>query len=113
MAALDAVTAHRAGIALDAISRRVQLSAAYLFGSRAEGRADEWSDFDLAIFIDGVDQWDLWQRARFCAAIQSEAGDDIELHLFPAEAVRSPEPASFARWIMDHGIRLPVEGRGT
>jgi len=30
--------------------------AAYLFGSRAEGRADEWSDYDLAVFVEGAEK---------------------------------------------------------
>jgi predicted nucleotidyltransferase len=106
MASLDAVTRERMNHALRVVSRLVQPVAAYLFGSRAEGRADEWSDYDLAVFVEGAERWDLPVLARFCAAIQKEAGDDIEIHVFPASAYRSPEPSSFAEYVHRHGINL-------
>jgi len=109
MAQLDDMTKVRMEKALDALSRCANPAAAYLFGSRAEGRADEWSDYDLAVFIEGAEHWDLPRRALFCATVQKEAGDDIELHVFPAHQARAPEPASFAAFIIDHGVRLPIE----
>lgn len=105
---LDEVTRERLNRALRALSLRVHPVEAYLFGSRAEGRADEWSDYDLAVFIEGAEHWDLPRLALFCADIQKEAGDDIELHVFPALHTQTPEPASFAAFIISHGIRLPV-----
>lgn len=96
-------------IALLALSRRAKPVAAYLFGSRAEGKAGPWSDYDLAVFIDGVENWDFIGIARLCAVIQKEAGDYIELHVFPAKALVSPEPASFAAFVIRHGIRLKTD----
>ena len=84
MAQLDDMTKSRMSRALNAVSALARPTAAYLFGSRAEGRAGRWSDYDVAVFIDGAEKWDLLSRARFCATIQKEAGDDIELHIFPA-----------------------------
>ena len=109
MAQLDSVTRNRMDLALQVLSRRTRPVAAYLFGSHAEGRSDEWSDYDLAVFIEGAESWDLPGLAQFCASIQKEAGDDIELHVFSSAAFRSPEPASFAAYIMAHGIRLDIE----
>ena len=109
MAELDEMTNNRMRRALSALSLRARPVAAYLFGSRAEGRADKWSDYDLAVFIEGAENWDLPSLVRFCAAIQKEAGDDIELHVFPASQARDPDPASFAAFIIAHGIRLPLE----
>lgn len=109
MAALDDLTRDRMRVALQALCRHVHPVAAYLFGSRAEGRADKWSDYDLAVFIAGVETWDMPRLARFCAEIQQEAGDDIELHIFPASQAAAPEAASFAAYIIAHGIRLPLE----
>jgi len=109
MAALDDLTKNRMRVALQAVSRRVSPVAAYLFGSRVEGRSDRWSDYDLAVFIAGVETWDMLELARFCAEIQREAGDDIELHIFPAAQASAPETASFAAYIIAHGIRLPLE----
>ncbi len=109
MAQLDIVTKSRMDTALKALLRRARPSAVYLFGSHSEGRADKWSDYDLAVFIEGAENWDLQGRALFCAAIQKEAGDDIEVHVFPAVQAHSPEPASFAEFILAHGIRLALE----
>jgi hypothetical protein len=41
--------------------------------------------------------------------VQEEAGDDIELHVFPAAQARTLEPASFAVYIIAHGIPLALE----
>lgn len=109
MASIDDLTKSRMRLALQSLSRRAHPVAAYLFGSRAEERADKWSDYDLAVFIEGAEKWDMPSLARFCAAIQKEAGDDIELHIFPATQANTPEPASFAAYIMNHGIRLDLE----
>ena len=109
MATLDDLTKSRMRLALRSLSRHAHPVAAYLFGSRAEGRADKWSDYDLAVFIEGAERWDMPSLARFCAAIQKEAGDDIELHVFSATQANSSEPASFAAYIMNHGVRLDLE----
>ena len=109
MALLDDVTANRMRSALLALSVRARPVAAYLFGSRAEGRADAWSDYDLAVFIEGAENWEPDDLARFCATVQKEAGDDIELHVFPAAQARTAEPASFAAYIIAHGIPLALE----
>lgn len=108
MAALDTVTAARMRAAVEALRRRGEPVAAYLFGSRAAGRSDEWSDYDIAVFIRGAETWDARQVARYCAEIQREAGDDIELHVFPALLHGAPPPASFAAHIIATGIQLPV-----
>ncbi len=109
MASLDILTKNRMRFALQSISRRVHPVAAYLFGSRAEGRANSWSDYDLAVFIEGTESLDMPALARLCAAIQKEAGDDIELHFFPATQAETPEPDGFAAYVINHGIRLPLE----
>jgi predicted nucleotidyltransferase len=109
MVALDDVTASRMRGALRAVSLRARPVAAFLFGSRAEGRADAWSDYDVAVFIDGAENWDPVVLARFCAAVQKEAGDDIELHVFPAALMRAAAPASFAAYVISDGIRLPLD----
>jgi len=108
MVALDEITKNRMDRTLHALSLRIRPVAAYLFGSRAEGRAHKWSDYDVAVFLEGVQEWDLPTLARFCADIQKEAGDDIELHVFPADQASNPDPASFAAYIIAHGIPLPL-----
>lgn len=106
MAQLDVAIEERARAAVVSLSRFAKVAAAYLFGSQVEGRADEWSDIDLAVFVGGLEAWNLHDRARIAAQVQKEAGDDIELHFFPAEAIQHHHKASFAAWVLDHGIRI-------
>ncbi len=106
MAQLDSAIEERARAAVVSLSRFAKVTAAYLFGSQVEGRADQWSDIDLAVFVEGVEAWTLHDRARIAARVQKEAGDDIELHFFPAQALQHHHNASFAAWVLDHGVRL-------
>ena len=106
MAQLDITIEERARTAVACLSRLAAVTAAYVFGSQVEGRADQWSDIDLAVFVEGAEAWSLHDRARIAAQVQREAGDDIELHFFPAEALERHHKASFAAWVLTHGVRL-------
>jgi predicted nucleotidyltransferase len=106
MVALDAQVRLRALAAAAALGRQGRVRAAYVFGSHAEGRADEWSDIDVAAFMEEIDSWDLWQRAKVIARVQKEVGYDVEPHLLSASHLTSPQPGSFAEYVMEHGIRI-------
>lgn len=106
MAQVDATIEQRARAAVTCLSQFASVTAAYLFGSQVEGRADRWSDIDLGVFIEGLEGWDLHDRARIAAQVQEGAGDDIELHFFPAKALQHRHPASFATWVLTHGVKL-------
>jgi predicted nucleotidyltransferase len=106
MAQLDVTVEQRALVAVTSLSRFATVKAAYLFGSQIEGRADRWSDIDLAVFIEGLEAWDIHDRARITAQVQREAGDDIELHFFSAEMLHRRHNASFANWVIRHGVKL-------
>ena len=108
MAQIDGVIEKRAREAIASLSRFAAVTAAYLFGSQVQGTVDRWSDIDLAVFIEGVESWDLHDRARISAQVQKEAGDDIELHFLPAAALQHRDEAGFAAWVLNHGIRLPI-----
>jgi predicted nucleotidyltransferase len=102
---------NRSRDALAVLSRFGQVRAAYLFGSQAEGRTDRWSDIDIAAFMDGVEGWDIRQRAKTMARVQRECGADIEVHLFAASSCENPPPASFAAYILRHGVPLSTESQ--
>lgn len=102
---LDRVMARAAG-AVAALSRSAQVAAAFVFGSQVTGGATAESDIDLAVFVRGCEKWDLMERARAASRIQAEVGDDIEIHFFPAEALEHREPASFAAYVKQHGVRV-------
>ena len=110
MVVVHAVIEEKARAALRILARRARVRAAYLFGSRIEGTADPWSDIDVAAFIDQADQWDLRQRVDVCVEARQEVGDDVELHLFPAESFEDPPRASLAQYILCHGARLDIDG---
>ncbi len=75
--------------ALRVLARHMKVRAGYVFGSHVDGTPDAYSDIDLAIFVEGLEEWDIFQRADMTALVQGEVGDDIELHYFPAQALES------------------------
>ena len=106
MARLDPVIAYRARKAISVLEDEAQVEAAYVFGSQVYGSADDWSDIDIAVFVVGVEKWDIERRAIAAARTQRIAGDDIEVHLFPAFLHTSAPSASFAAYVRRHGVRL-------
>lgn len=106
MAVLDDRVKQRALDATRTLAQLGTVRAAYVFGSYADGRADEWSDIDLAVFMDGIETWGIRRRARAMVQVQREAGLDVEAHLFPASAHDRPQRASFAEYVIRHGVSL-------
>lgn len=106
MADIDAVIEHRSQYAVEVLSHYTPVAAAYLFGSWVEGNADDWSDIDLAVFLEDIESWDLATRAHTAALVQEKAGDDIKLHFFSARSLHQPEPASFAAYVLTHGVAI-------
>jgi len=106
MAVLNAEIERQAVEAAKALARRGTVIAAYVFGSHVTGRADEWSDIDVAAFMEGIESWDIWQRTQVMAQVQMEIGYDIEPHLFPASALQSAKAGSFAADVLKKGIRI-------
>jgi predicted nucleotidyltransferase len=108
VARLDPVIANRARRAIQVLAAEASVEAAYVFGSQVEASADDWSDIDIAAFVLGVEEWDIERRAIAAARTQRSAGDDIELHLFPAFMHTEAPPASFAAYVKRHGVRLTL-----
>ena len=108
MARVDEMIAAKVRKALRVVNRNVTVVAAYLFGSQITGNADQWSDIDLAVFADGVEAWDIRDRAQASVRVQKEAGDELEVHFFPASALqeRDRDSAGFAAWILSHGVEI-------
>jgi predicted nucleotidyltransferase len=106
MGTVDATVESRALAAVEVLSRLGEVRAAYLFGSHVEGTPDEWSDIDVAVFMDGVESWSLHERAKAMALVMQEVGSDVEAHLFPASSLDDPPRGGFAQYILRHGIRI-------
>jgi len=94
--------------ALRVLALHMKVCAGYVFGSHVNGTPDAYSDVDLAVFVEGLEAWDIFQRSDLTALVQGEVGDDIELHYFPAQALESSDLASFAAYVLCHGV--PIEG---
>jgi len=109
MALVDAVITDRAMEAVRVIGQWGRVRAAYVFGSHVEGTADQWSDIDIAAFVEGAEEWDFERLSRACGAAQRQAGLDIEMHIFPASSYENPPRASFAQYVLQHGARLSIE----
>jgi predicted nucleotidyltransferase len=106
MVDLDTVIIRRARDAVHVLMRLARVRAAYIFGSLTSGTADTFSDIDIAAFVEGLEQWDFRSRARAVANVQREAGDDVEIHFFRAEDLTDPPTASFASYVLRHGIQI-------
>lgn len=109
MAEIDAIVLERAKESVRLIAEQTPVRAAFLFGSHATGRADRFSDIDIAAFIEKYHQWDIQRRTQLMVWVQKNAGDDLELHFFPAEMAESAPPASFAAFVAKNGVPIPVQ----
>ena len=106
MARIDAVIEMRARHAIEVLSRSFRVVAAYLFRSHVDGTVHPWSDIDLAVFVEHLDTLDFSDRARVAAKVQREAGDEVDLHLLPAEDLGQRDPAGFSAWVITHGFEI-------
>ncbi len=97
--------------ALRVLSRYGRVAGAFVFGSQADGTAGPHSDIDIAAFVEEADGWDIRAEVDICCAVQREAGDDIDLHIFPACALGAAEPASLAEHVQKHGTPLKLRGQ--
>ncbi len=109
MAVLDQIISDKIRAATRVLSRYGSVHAAYLFGSQVEGTADEWSDIDMAVFMDGVENWDLPRHVHAMSLVMEATNDDVAVHLFPSSALENPGRGSFAGYILNHGIRVSAE----
>jgi predicted nucleotidyltransferase len=106
MGTVDAAIEGRALAAVKVLSRFGVVRAAYLFGSHVEGTPDEWSDTDVAVFMEGIEQWDIHQHVAAMALVMTKVGSEVEAHLFPASSLDNPPRGGFAQYILQHGTRI-------
>jgi predicted nucleotidyltransferase len=104
MAVLDVEIERRALAGVETLGRLATVRAAYIFGSHVEGKPDQWSDIDLAAFMEGIEDWDIEKHVNAMGLVRTEAGSDVEAHLFPASALEHPARGSFAQYILKHGV---------
>jgi predicted nucleotidyltransferase len=106
MAVLDSLIRERARKAVRLLAGRAIVRAAYLFGSQVEGKAREFSDIDIGVFVERLEELSLPERIEAAVMVQEELGDDLEIHFLSAQALSQADPASFAAYILRHGIKI-------
>jgi predicted nucleotidyltransferase len=104
MVVLNDLIRDRARAAIELVARKARVRAAYVFGSQADGTANEHSDIDIAAFIENAEGLGLQGRVRLGVEMREQAGDDIEVHFLPAESLDAPPSASFAAYVLRHGV---------
>jgi predicted nucleotidyltransferase len=92
--------------ALAFLRQRIQIEAAYLFGSQLEGNTHPYSDIDLAVFSPDVENMRFMARVRLGSELARECQPDVELHLYSSQALANARPTNFAGYIVTHGKRL-------
>ena len=58
MGSVDTAIENRALAAVKVLSDLTAVRAAYVFGSHVEGTPDQWSDIDVGVFMEGIENWD-------------------------------------------------------
>lgn len=90
---------------LDFINQRISISTAILFGSYASGTQSDYSDIDLAVFSEDVENWSISQKIDFSVDVRINY-PDVELHLFTASALEKARPSNFYGHILETGKRV-------
>jgi predicted nucleotidyltransferase len=92
--------------ALKTLEREIPISAAFLFGSYVEGRAYDGSDIDLAVFTPEHSRLGIAERSRLQLHLQHQCALDLELHLYPADALSRARGTNFYGYLLEHGKQL-------
>jgi predicted nucleotidyltransferase len=106
MGSVDITVESRALAAVKVLSGLSAVRAAYLFGSHVEGTPDQWSDIDVGVFMEGIEHWDIHQRAKAMALVMEKVGSEVEAHLFATSALDNPPRGGFAEYVLRHGVRI-------
>ena len=88
------------------LQERIPVLEAWLFGSYVEGQPHEYSDIDLAVFSPAVDSMTFMQRVDLIVAVEMEAGEDVEVHLFPESGLRNARPSNMYGHVRETGKRV-------
>ena len=87
-------------------NRCFPLTAAYLFGSYAEGKAHDASDIDIALFSPASDTMALPERLDALARIDIAVNAEVELHLYSDQALAEARPSNIVGHIIKTGRRI-------
>ncbi|MEA3546784.1 MAG: nucleotidyltransferase domain-containing protein [Thermodesulfobacteriota bacterium] len=102
MAEIDAVVMNNVRLFLDKLRNAgILISKAYIFGSYASGKADKWSDIDIAIISPQIGNDRFEERVRL-TEVAISVDDRIEPLPFNQETFSDDDP--FVRKIINEGL---------
>lgn len=90
------------------LSKHIQITCAYLFGSYAYGTPHEYSDVDLAVFSPAAAEMDIDEKVCMIAEVGMAVRENVEIHVFDDRLLATATPADFAGFIMAKGRPVPV-----
>ena len=105
------VTLRRVERVLNRLRNKAEVVAAYLFGSQVDDHPDEFSDIDIAVFVNDFRRWTFMRQVRVSCGIKEAEGDDLDLHFFDAAELPGPHPATFAGYVVHHGVPIRLPGK--
>jgi len=93
---------------VEELRRRLPVSAIVVYGSQVEGRADQWSDVDIAVFSPAVETMSLDDELDLLYEVHEAVGHDIDIRLFSDRSLEeaATRPASFVAHILKTGKRV-------
>lgn len=110
MAQVDTVVLNTVRLYIEKLTRSgLHISKAYIFGSYAKGRADRWSDIDVAIVSPQISDDRFEERIKLME-LAIPIDDRLEPLPFSVHSFVDDDP--LVREIKKEGIQLEVE-RGT
>lgn len=102
----DEPAEERARRVVDVLSGDIPITAVVLYGSHATGKADEWSDVDVAVFTPVAKGLSFDDEVRLRRKVHEEIGLDVEVIFLPAEDFPTPRKWSFAQEVLRTGKRI-------
>lgn len=104
MAEIDAVVMKNVRMFLEKVRNAgMSISEAYIFGSYAKGKADKWSDIDIAVVSPQIGNDRFEERVRLTELAMS-IDDRIEPQPFNHDAFNNSDP--FVQKIVSEGLAV-------
>ncbi len=83
------------GKALQVLSKKIQIDLAILFGSYSRGKADSWSDIDLAVVSPDFERMNLQEQVALITQIWHINGLWVQIHPFTPKDLAEARPTNF------------------
>ena len=92
--------------AAEVLATRIEVTAAFLFGSQVSGKAGEYSDVDVAVFTPARELMTWDEELDLALLVASQVAPHIDLQFFRPERMEHPRPGGFEREVLEHGKRV-------